>query len=98
MLGSCIWDRMPQIGPFNSLKVDTMVSPQDIQNWISQGLDNSKVTVEGDGQHFEAIIVSENFQGKSLIQRHQMVYKVLGVRMKSEIHALSMKTLTPGEL
>ena len=75
-----------------------MVAPQDIQNWISQGLDNSNVTVEGDGQHFEAIIVSEDFQGKSLIQRHQMVYKVLGDRMKSEIHALSMKTLTPGEL
>jgi acid stress-induced BolA-like protein IbaG/YrbA len=75
-----------------------MVSPQDIQNWISQGLDNSKVTVEGDGQHFEAVIVSEEFHGKSLIQRHQMVYKVLGDRMKSEIHALSMKTLTPGEL
>ena len=74
-----------------------MVTPQDIQVWISQGLDNSTVTVDGDGQHFEAVIVCEDFQGKSLIQRHQMVYNVLGDRMKSEIHALSMKTLTPGE-
>ena len=75
-----------------------MVSPQDIQSWISQGLDNSQVTVDGDGQHFEAVVVCEDFQGKSLIQRHQMVYNALGDKMKSEIHALSMKTLTPGEL
>ena len=75
-----------------------MVTPQDIQTWISQGLDNSQVTVDGDGQHFEAIIVSADFEGKSLIQRHQMVYCVLGDKMKSQIHALSMKTLTPGEI
>lgn len=75
-----------------------MVAPQDIKNWISQGLENSEVTVDGDGQHFEAIIVCPDFEGKSLIQRHKMVYSALGDRMKSEIHALSMKTLTPAEL
>ncbi len=75
-----------------------MVAPQDIQNWISRTLENSKVTVDGDGQHFEAVIICPDFQGKSLIQRHQMVYSALGDRMKSEIHALSMKTLTPDEL
>lgn len=75
-----------------------MIAPQDIQNWISQGLENSEVTVDGDGQHFEAIIVCPDFEGKSLIQRHKMVYSVLGDKMKSEIHALSMKTLTPAEL
>lgn len=72
-----------------------MVTPQDIQNWISQGLENSQVTVDGDGQHFEAIIVCPDFEGKSLIERHKMVYSALGDKMKSEIHALSMKTLTP---
>jgi len=75
-----------------------MVSPQDIKQWISEGMPGSSVEVEGDGQHFEAVIVSSEFSGKSLIQRHQMVYGVLGDRMKSQIHALSMKTLTPDEL
>ena len=51
----------------------------------------------GDGSHFQAIIVSPEFAGKRLIQRHQLVYAALGDRMKAEIHALSMKTLTPEE-
>ena len=75
-----------------------IVSPQDIKQWISDGMPDSSVEVEGDGQHFEAVIVSSEISGKSLIQRHQMVYGVLGDRMKSQIHALSMKTLTPDEL
>jgi len=53
------------------------------------------VNVVGDGQHFEAIIVSNEFAGKSRVQQHQVVYRALGDRMKSEIHALSMKTFTP---
>ena len=75
-----------------------MVTPEDIKGWISAGLENSQVSVQGDGQHFEATIVYYGFAGKSLVQRHQLVYGVLGERMKSEIHALSMKTLTPDEL
>lgn len=55
------------------------------------------IYVEGDGTHFFATIVSEAFTGKRLIQRHQMVYGILGDRMKEEIHALSMTTLTPEE-
>jgi len=74
-----------------------MVSPQNIQDWISCGLSGSDVKVEGDGQHFEVVIIYPEFEGKSLIQRHQMVYSVLGDKMKAEIHALSMKTLTPCE-
>ena len=74
-----------------------MVTPEEIQVWISQGLANSEVTVDGDGQHFEAKIICADFEGKSRIQRHQMVYGALGDKMKSTIHALSMKTLTPDE-
>lgn len=74
-----------------------MVTPQAIQNYIGQGLACQHLSVEGDGHHFEAVIVSEAFEGKRLIARHQMVYAVLGDRMKAEIHALSMKTLTPSE-
>lgn len=55
------------------------------------------LSVIGDGQHFEAVVVSEEFAGKSRVQRHQRVYQALGDRMREEIHALSMKTLTPQE-
>ncbi|MDH5632003.1 MAG: BolA/IbaG family iron-sulfur metabolism protein [Gammaproteobacteria bacterium] len=72
-----------------------MVSPEDIKNWIEAGLAGSTATVDGDGHHFEAVIICPDFAGKSMIQQHQMVYGALGDKMKAEIHALSMKTLTP---
>jgi acid stress-induced BolA-like protein IbaG/YrbA len=53
--------------------------------------------VEGDGRHFFATIVSAEFEGLSRVRRHQRVYAVLGDRMREQIHALSMKTLTPAE-
>ena len=74
-----------------------MVNPEDIQNYIAQGMACDLVRVAGDGQHFEAIIVSAEFRGKNRVQQHQIVYRALGDRMKAEIHALSMQTLTPEE-
>lgn len=74
-----------------------MPTPQDIKGWIEAGMAGAKVEVEGDGQHFEAIIISADFAGKSLIQRQRMVYTALGDRMGREIHALSMQTLTPDQ-
>lgn len=74
-----------------------MVTPEMIRQYISKGLECQHLSVDGDGQHFEALIVSEAFAGKSRVQRHQAVYAVLGDRMRQEIHALSMKTLTPDE-
>ena len=74
-----------------------MVTPESIQTDIAQGLACDHLEVQGDGHHFEAVIVSPAFEGQRLIARHQMVYRVLGDRMKAEIHALSMKTLTPSE-
>jgi acid stress-induced BolA-like protein IbaG/YrbA len=74
-----------------------MVTPEQVQNYIEKGLQCLEVRVAGDGQHFEALIVSDAFRGKSRIQRHQLVYAALGERMRSEIHALSMRTLTPEE-
>ena len=68
-----------------------------IKNYIASGLECTHLEVEGDGQHFSALIVSPAFAGKRLIQRHQLVYAALGDRMREEIHALSMKTLTPEE-
>ncbi len=72
-------------------------TPDLIKNYIASGLACTHLEVEGDGQHFTALIVSPAFAGKRLIQRHQLVYAALGDRMKAEIHALSMKTLTPEE-
>ena len=74
-----------------------MVNPEDIQEWIEAGLEDSHVEIEGDGQHFHALIVSTLFEGKSRIAQHQLVYAILGDKMKAEIHALSMRTLTPEE-
>ncbi len=74
-----------------------MVTPQDIKTWIEAGLEQAAVEIDGDGHHFHAVIVSPAFAGKSRIQQHQLVYQALGDKMKAEIHALSMRTLTPEE-
>ena len=73
------------------------MTPEFIHALIETGLDCEQLQVSGDGHHFEALIVCGAFEGKRLIAQHQMVYAVLGDRMKQEIHALSMKTLTPSE-
>ncbi len=74
-----------------------MVTPESIQLSIAQGMATEHLNVAGDGAHFEAVVVSDEFAGKSRVQRHQLVYKTLGDRMREEIHALSMKTYTPQE-
>ena len=74
-----------------------MTSPEQIKTWIEESLPCEHVEVAGDGQHFEAVIVSPAFRGKSRVQQHQLVYAALGERMRAEVHALSMKTLTPEE-
>ena len=73
-----------------------MVTAESIKSHIEAGMPCELVHVEGDdGYHFSAIIVSAEFRGKNMVRQHQMVYGALGDRMKQEIHALSMKTLTP---
>jgi acid stress-induced BolA-like protein IbaG/YrbA len=72
-------------------------TPEQVQQFIAAGLPCEHLVVEGDGEHFFATIVSQEFDGKSRIGRHQRVYQALGDRMRAEIHALSMKTLTPAE-
>jgi acid stress-induced BolA-like protein IbaG/YrbA len=72
-------------------------TPQHVQSLIAAGMACEHLQVEGDGRHFYATIVSAQFEGLSRIRRHQAVYAVLGERMREEIHALSMKTLTPAE-
>ena len=75
----------------------SLPTPDGIQQRIAQGLACERIEVKGDGQHFEALVVSPAFEGRSRIERHRLVYAALGDGMRSEIHALSMRTLTPAE-
>ena len=72
-----------------------MVTPESIRDSLERGMACEHVEVRGDGAHFEAVIVSRAFAGLSRIKQHQLVYAALGDRMREEIHALSMQTLTP---
>jgi len=72
-------------------------TPEDVRRYIAQALDCERVEVEGDGRHFQALIVSAAFAGRNRVARHQLVYAALGERMREEIHALSMRTVTPEE-
>jgi acid stress-induced BolA-like protein IbaG/YrbA len=63
---------------------------------IQQGMPGAEITVTGDGRHFEAVIVSPEFEGKSLIQRHKMVMATVHDEITSDtLHALSIKAYTP---
>jgi acid stress-induced BolA-like protein IbaG/YrbA len=73
-----------------------MLTASDLRSYIMNGLSSNYVEVQGDdGQHFEAVVVSPRFIGKNMVQQHQLVYRALGERMRTEIHALSIRTFTP---
>jgi acid stress-induced BolA-like protein IbaG/YrbA len=68
-----------------------------IEQMILNGLPGAQVTVSGDdGVHFEAVVISSEFTGKSTLKRHRMVYATLGEKMGHEIHALGLRTDVPG--
>ena len=72
-----------------------MLTANELKTYITNGIVCEHIEVLGDdGQHFEAVIVSSIFIGKNMVQQHQLVYKALGDRMRTEIHALSMRTFT----
>ena len=72
-----------------------MVTPESIRASIERGLDCETVEVAGDGHHFEALIVSEAFRGKSRVEQHKMVYDALKGQMGGALHALALKTKAP---
>ena len=74
-----------------------MATAESIERSIAAGIDCEHLEVRGDGQHWEALIVSAAFEGLSKVRQHQLVYAALGDRMREEIHALSMTTLTPAQ-
>jgi acid stress-induced BolA-like protein IbaG/YrbA len=70
----------------------------EIEQMIVGGIPGAQVEVRdytGGGDHFEAVVVSKSFEGKSLVERHQAVYNALGDAMRARVHALTLKTLTP---
>ena len=74
-----------------------MVTSDHIRSAIEAGLACEHVEVMGDGQHFQAVIVSPAFEGLTKVKQHRLVYDALGDRMREEVHALSMQTLTPAQ-
>ena len=74
-----------------------MVTADSIRASIAAGLACERIDVRGDGHHWEALVVSAAFEGLTRVRRHQLVYAALGDRMREEVHALSMTTLTPAQ-
>ena len=75
-----------------------MISPDQITKLIQASIPDARVRLNdltGGGDHWEATVVSAQFEGKSLVEQHQLVYKALREEMKGPIHALQLKTLTP---
>ena len=74
-----------------------MATAESIERAIAAHLPCEHVAVQGDGHHWEAVIVSARFEGLPKVRQHQLVYAALGDAMREEIHALSMTTLTPAQ-
>ena len=72
-----------------------MIDPEQIRGWIAESLACEHLQVDGDGHHFEAVIVSPAFRGKSRVQQHQLVYEALKGQMGGVLHALALQTGTP---
>jgi acid stress-induced BolA-like protein IbaG/YrbA len=86
--------------PRGRLRYAEAMDPEEIKQLIEEGLPGAKVEVRdttGGGDHFEAIVVTEAFEGKGLVERHQAVYSTLGDAMRERVHALSLTTLTPAQ-
>ena len=72
----------------------------EVREMIERGIPGARVEVvdtTGGGDHFEALVVTDQFEGKGLVERHQIVYAALGDAMRARVHALALKTLTPAQ-
>lgn len=72
----------------------------DIERLIKAKLPDADVQIQdlaGDGDHYQAVVVSKAFKGKSRVQQHQMVYEALGGQMGGTLHALALQTSAPPE-
>ena len=74
------------------------MTAEEIRAKIETGLPGSRVEVRdttGTGDHFEAVIVAQQFTGKSMVEQHRMIYSILGPAMSGPIHALALRTSAP---
>jgi acid stress-induced BolA-like protein IbaG/YrbA len=81
-------------------KIPAIMDADEIKAMIEHGLPGAHVEVldtTGGGDHFDALVVSDKFEGKGLVERHQLVYAALGDAMRQQVHALQLKTLTPAQ-
>ena len=69
----------------------------ELEGLFRAGIPDADITIRGEGDHFEAVVVSASFEYRSMVEQHRLVYQTLGGRMGGEIHALALKTLTPAE-
>jgi acid stress-induced BolA-like protein IbaG/YrbA len=69
----------------------------ELEDLIKAGIPDAEVIVKGDGDHFEATVISKLFENCSMVKQHQLVYGTLGDRIGGEIHALALQTHTPEE-
>jgi len=75
-----------------------MLHPDEVRNKLVQAFPDSEIVVEdmtGTMDHFQVLVISRLFEGKTMVEQHQLVYKALGDLMKEAIHALALKTYTP---
>jgi acid stress-induced BolA-like protein IbaG/YrbA len=74
------------------------MNAREVQTLIEAGLPGAQVQViSDDDTHFEAVVIAAQFEGKRVLQRHQLIYAALGPLMGREIHALSIQAQTPAE-
>jgi acid stress-induced BolA-like protein IbaG/YrbA len=77
-----------------------MMPIEDLRALLENGFPQSEIVLEnpqGDGEHYQALIVSSLFEGKSMVEQHQMVYRALGGAMHQAVHAFALKTYTPAQ-
>ena len=76
-------------------ELQALVDRWQVVEYLEEGLPSAQVSIQGDGDHFEATVVSAAFAGKTMVQQHQMVYAALGDLMQGAVHALALRTFTP---
>jgi len=83
------------MSPQTAGQVETFMQAEEIKLLIENAILGAEVTVQGEGDHFEATVVSEQFRDINLVKQHQMVYQALGDRFQNDLHALALHTYTP---
>ncbi|MGB5539216.1 MAG: BolA/IbaG family iron-sulfur metabolism protein [Gammaproteobacteria bacterium] len=73
---------------------DLDMQSKELEALIRAGIPGAEVVVKGEGDHFEATVISDRFENCTMVKQHQLVYGTLGDRMGGEIHALALRTYT----